>query len=550
MGGKSLYLIIRQMRLPIFVLIVTFAISILGLVLIPGVDDQGHPYHLTFFDAFYFVSYMASTIGFGESPYAFNYPQKLWVAFCIYLTVTGWFYAIGAIVELVQDKVLAEQLALAQFMKRVKKLDEPFFIFVGYNRLNRAVIKKLSRQNIHSVVIEKSEEKLHLLKLEDFAIAVPGLLADAKDPQSFRLAGIHKPNCRGIVSLFNDDVLNLRVALTAKLMNRRLRVIAEATKTSYAQNLETVGVSDVINPFAIVARRVYSAIREPSLLVLEQWLYGEPLVLRKKDRLPRKGRYIVCGYGRLGRAIEKGLKRTGIDYLFIEADCKKAGRAREPECVLVGAADDKRMLLEANIQEASCIIAATADDLLNLSIIMAAKRLNPHIYTIARENNMDDLVIFKGAKIDRIIELDRLRVNRTYSMIAYPLAVRFMALMAYRGEAWAAKVIETMKRKVGPNPSRLETVIDEAHAFALHRALEAGRKITLQALYRRRDDRCRFNPIVALYLRRGEEEMVMPPEDTPLKVGDEIFFAGTPEAFDDAETIMENIYELRYVASA
>ena len=71
-NNTTIWLIIRRMRIPFLVIIITFSISILGLTLIPGVDDNGHPYKMTFFDAFYFVSYMASTIGFGEAPYTFS----------------------------------------------------------------------------------------------------------------------------------------------------------------------------------------------------------------------------------------------------------------------------------------------------------------------------------------------------------------------------------------------------------------------------------------------------------------------------------------------
>ena len=65
MANNALWLILQKLRAPLLVIIVTYAIAILGMVLIPGMDDNGHVYHLTFFDAFYFVSYMASTIGFG-----------------------------------------------------------------------------------------------------------------------------------------------------------------------------------------------------------------------------------------------------------------------------------------------------------------------------------------------------------------------------------------------------------------------------------------------------------------------------------------------------
>jgi len=549
LGNNSLFLIIKRMRTPMFVLVITFAISILGMVLIPGVDDQGKPYHLSFFDAFYFVSYMATTIGFGESPYAFTYPQKLWVGFCIYLTVIGWFYAIGSIVSLVQDKVLAAQIALANFQRKIRKMEEPFIIFVGYNTMTRQIIDRLAHNGIRSVVIEKNEEKVKALSLEDYAIEVPALVGDVRDPKVFKIAGIHKHNCRAVVSLFNDDVMNLHVALSAKLMNKHVMVVVEATQDEYGQNLSTIGADVVENPFKIVAKRVYLSLTSPSLLMIEQWLYGDPLVLRKKDRLPREGKYIVCGYGRMGTALEVGLRRAGIDYIFIEASPEKAAKARSGEKVIVGDADDKKILLKADIQEASCIIAATKDDLLNLSIIMAAKRINPDIYTIARENRMTDAVVFQAAKIDRVIMLESLMINKTYNVLARPLADRFIRLMAYRGEEWGEKVVKLLKEHINNNPETMETVIDEDHAYALSRLLreDGERTIPYNILYRRRDDWRLENRMLVLYIRRGEEEMLLPDPAMPIHLGDEVLLAGTKEAFEDVEYILENIYELHYV---
>ncbi len=531
-----------------YVLIVTFSISILGMVLIPGMDSEGNPYHLTFFDAFYFVSYMATTIGFGESPYDFTYPQKLWVGFCIYLTVIGWFYAIGSIISLVQDKVLAAQIALAQFQRKIRKMDEPFIIFVGYNSMTKAIIDRLTHEGIRSVVIEKNEEKIKMLALENYAIEVPALVGDIRDPNVFKTAGIHKHNCRAVVSLFNDDVMNLHVALSAKLMNKHVTVIVEATEEEYAQNLKTIGADIVENPFKIVAKRIYLSLKSPSLLMLEQWIYGDPLVLRKKDKLPKEGKYIVCGYGRMGTALEVGLKRAGIDYIFIEASPKKAAKAKRGEKVIVGDADDKKILLKADVQEASCIIAATKDDLLNLSIIMAAKRINPNIYTVARENHINDAVVFKAARIDRVITIETLMVKKTYNIIARPLADRFIRLMKYRGEEWGKRVVDIFKRCIGNNPETMETVIDEKHAYALVEHIrESGEEIPYEVLYRRRDDYTKRNKLLVLYIRRGEDEILLPEESFPIRIGDEILLAGDKDGFTDVEYIMENINELCYV---
>ena len=83
--GGLFFISIRRLRAPLVFLIVVFAISTAGFALIPGVDAEGKPWRPTLFEAFYFVTYTATTIGFGELPYAFTDRQRLWVTVIIYL---------------------------------------------------------------------------------------------------------------------------------------------------------------------------------------------------------------------------------------------------------------------------------------------------------------------------------------------------------------------------------------------------------------------------------------------------------------------------------
>ena len=87
-----------------------------------------------FFDAFYVMSYTASTIGFGEIPHPFTYAQRMWVTVAIYLTVIGWAYAIGSLLALLQDRAFRQAVALQHFTRKVSRLREPFLLIAGYGR--------------------------------------------------------------------------------------------------------------------------------------------------------------------------------------------------------------------------------------------------------------------------------------------------------------------------------------------------------------------------------------------------------------------------------
>ena len=52
LSSAGVFLVLRRMRMPLIVLIGIFAVSVLGLSLIPGQDAQGRPDRMGIFDSF------------------------------------------------------------------------------------------------------------------------------------------------------------------------------------------------------------------------------------------------------------------------------------------------------------------------------------------------------------------------------------------------------------------------------------------------------------------------------------------------------------------
>ena len=547
MQSNSAWIIIHRMRIPLLVIIVTFAISILGMTLIPGVDDQGRPYHLSFFDAFYFVSYMATTIGFGEAPYTFTYPQRLWVSFCIYLTVIGWFYGIGTIIALIQDKKLARELAIARFRSKVRKLTGPFIIVLGYNNITREIIKRLSGEGIRIVVVDKDESKIEEIDLENFIPEVPALSGDTTKPEILKLAGIHQKNCQAVVVLFEDDVKNAKIALACKLLNKKIDIIVKSTTKDNTEHLRNIGIRHIEDPFKIISDRIYFAITAPYIWLLEMWIFGHILRIRKREFMP-KGKYIICGAGRMGRALAEALERAKIEYVFI--DIKSGEYKKRKQSAIYGDAEDIKTLLKAGIKEASCIIAATKDDMINLTILSTAKKLNPGIFTIARENSLEEISVFRSARIDRIYILERILAKYTYNFIAKPMANRFIRLIHQKDNWWAMNVVGKLSSTIGKNPDVFEITIDEESAYALTKELQKGKEIPLEILRRSRKDYRKKNKILFLLYHYEDEykreTILMPSDSIFVQPGASLLVACDEEARSDFEYIINNYYELYY----
>ncbi|MFN8851037.1 MAG: ion channel, partial [Inhella sp.] len=72
------FVLLRRLRRPLVVLILAYAVAIVGFVLLPGQTPDGRPWRMDFLHAVYFVSFLGSTIGLGEIPYPFTPLQRLW----------------------------------------------------------------------------------------------------------------------------------------------------------------------------------------------------------------------------------------------------------------------------------------------------------------------------------------------------------------------------------------------------------------------------------------------------------------------------------------
>lgn len=546
MNDQIIWIVLKRLRTPFLVIIVTFSISILGLMLIPGADNSGHVYHMTFFDSFYFVSYTASTIGFGETPYTFTYPQRMWVSASIYITVIGWFYGIGTIISLIQDETLRKAINKNSFRKEVLGLVESFYIILGYNSITKSIINRVNKNDFRVVVLDKSQEKIEELILENFYPNVPAFVGEATNQQMLITAGIHQKNCLGVISLFENDSKNTEIATICRLLNKKVDVIVKASSPQHLDYFRSIGLHHIQNPFEIISKRMFYSITAPHIWLLEMWIYGHALNLRNRDLLPH-GRYIICGYGRMGIAIEEGLKKAGIDYILY--DINSIEYKERKNTTIFGDEEDIQKLLELGVMNSACIIAATKDDLLNLTILNKAKALNPEIYTIARENSLDDLNIFQASKIDRIYILERILADTTYNYLAQPLTEVFIQEIRKKDEEWAIVIVNMLHAITGANPDYFELQINKENAYALSLELEKGTKVTLSSLRRSREDRSNLLHIAYLLLKRGDEIYLMPESHTEIQLGDQLLIVSNDDSRDDFEYIINNIHELNYVLS-
>jgi Trk K+ transport system NAD-binding subunit len=530
-GSAAVFVVLRRMRAPLITLIVIFAVSVIGLSLVPGVDAEGQPARLSPFDAFYVMSYTATTIGFGEIPFAFSYAQRMWVTGTIYLTVVGWAYAIGSLLALLQDRAFRQALALRHVSRKVTRLREPFLLVAGFGQTGETVGASFDALGRRFTVVDIAEARIDALEIATYRADVPGVVGDARDPHVLGVAGLGHPWCEGVLALTNDDEVNLAVTMAAALLRPELPVVTRTTSAVVAERMAGFGSPTVVNPFDRFGDHLRLALRTPASYQLMTWLESGPgAELPPRGAAPAPGRWVVCGHGRFGQHFAADLRAEGLEVTTVDDT--------PGEATITGDAADPDVIRQADLAGAVGLVAGTDNDTTNLSLVAEARRINRDLFVAARQNQPTDAALFAAMDVDALLVPTEVVAHDAYARLSTPLLWRFLRELPQQTDAWSDIVVQRLRGACGTRLEALWKVrLTRAEAPALVDRLAGGRFRLADLL---RDPVDRDEPLLAvpLLVLRGEEALLAPGGDLVLQQDDELLFAGRAVVHRAVETTL------------
>jgi Trk K+ transport system NAD-binding subunit len=441
-----LFLVLRRLRAPLITLIVVYAISIVGMVAIPGMDADGRPWRMGFFHALYVMSYTATTIGFGEIPYPFTDAQRLWVTVSIYLSVIGWAYALGSVFALSRDPGFRAAAARSLFTRRVADLAEPYCVVCGFGRSGEAIARALDALGVRVVIVDHDPLRVEPIAVQPFSVTPLVLVADARRPEVLRDAGIAKPECRAVLALTGDDEANQSIAIGTRVLDPATRVIARVADPVVQDNLAEFGGVKVVNPFQTFAANVGLAFVAPEVLQLEEWLTGAPGTQRPEPlRLP-KGHWVLAGYGRFGRPLAAALGAAGESW---QAFDPRFAPPDEAEDRVRACGGTEAGLRDAGIARAVGVVAGTDSDTVNLGVVAMARRIAPGVTVVMRQNKAYNQALIQAARPSVTFVQGDLMVHEVLQALTTPLLDRFLALSRADGAAVARRARDRLEVAFG-----------------------------------------------------------------------------------------------------
>jgi voltage-gated potassium channel len=568
--GRVGAIILRQMRRPIMSLLVVYAVAVFGMTVIPGKEIDGQTYYMSLFHAFYFISYTATTTGFGEIPDEFSEAQRIWAIACLYVSVIAWFYAIGAIIRLIQNPYFRLALAERNFANSVERIIGPFYILCGFGDTGSLLARGLSDARIPTVVLEADEARVQALTLRDYKVPMPGLCADASIPIHLQEAGLERLNCKAVIAATNNEEVNLRISAIVSLLNSNAMIVTrsrvdvfEETLSSWSRNLH------IVDPFKVFAKGLSAAIFNPVLYMFNEWLVGASGAtsarlsrwldgtLEPRVRVPPKGKWIICGYGRMGHEAHEMLAKNGLKVAVIDPH---PGRSDEDGLsqYVVGRTTAKT-LRNAGIEDAVGILAGTDDDGHNLGILLNARALNPNLFVIVRQNRHANEVAFNKANADIIMQPSLVTARRILLTLIAPLLKPFFKLLLRLPENIKEEFMNNLLRRlvetVGDEKPHLLTLdINDETSSAVVELLDREETVLLGDVLRNPVDREHYIDTVPLVVCSEPSQncsdtaiQVLPGNDYAINKGDQLLLCGREKAHRLFDSTLNNEYALHYL---
>ncbi len=210
--------------------------------------------------------------------------------------------------------------------------------------------------------------------------------------------------------------------------------------------------------------------------------------------------YIVCGFGRVGRAAATELKRTGVPFVVADSDPALVEGAIKRGMLAVSAdAKSDETLRELGVRRAKGLIAALATDADNLFLILSAKALNPKLKVASRVNEEESESKFRRAGADAVF--------RPYDITGYRLAQAILRPFVFEFLDITSSTVD-LGLNIGLEQIEVPEGCELAGKSLKDMQLRREYDVIVLAI-RKADGAMRFNPPAEAVVEAGDHLIVM-----------------------------------------
>lgn len=138
---------------------------------------------------------------------------------------------------------------------------------------------------------------------------------------------------------------------------------------------------------------------------------------------------IVCGWGRVGRAIASEVVEAGRPLVVVEQDEGRLVDIAHP--AVIGDATEDAILRRAGIERAAALVAAVDSDADNSFIALSTRAMRPDLFIVARSRGIDAEDKLRRAGADRVVNPQHIGGSRMAAFVLRPHVAEFLDVVMH-----------------------------------------------------------------------------------------------------------------------
>ncbi len=235
------------------------------------------------------------------------------------------------------------------------------------------------------------------------------------------------------------------VLLGFELLDAAYQTVTTITTVGFREVEPLDGAGQIFTMILILAG-VGTALYTLTVLLelLVEGHLGESMERRRMEKQigALRGHVVLCGWGRVGRAIADELAEAGRSLVVIDLDPERVATITRHPWVLGDATNDET-LRRAGIERAQVLVAALETDAENLFVTLSGRALQPELFIVARARDEASVAKLSRAGADRVVNPQEIGGARMAAFVLQPHVTEFLdVVMRERGLEYRLEEIE------------------------------------------------------------------------------------------------------------
>jgi voltage-gated potassium channel len=225
-----------------------------GLYLVESAHQE-----ITLFDALFMVAITISTVGYGEYPGPMSTEGRIFLMLVMFFGAGVLVYATSTITAFIVEGHLRDLLSKRRMERMIDKM-KGHYIVCGSGLMIRYISTELQRTRNQFLVVDTDEKDLKGLAQDIHGLVYH--IGDVTDDDTLRHCGIDR--ARGLITAQGSDQENLYTIITARRLNKEMRIISSALSEASIDKLKYAGADSVVSANFIGSMRLVSEMIRPA----------------------------------------------------------------------------------------------------------------------------------------------------------------------------------------------------------------------------------------------------------------------------------------------